>query len=180
LLFFLFLLYARTIEGYKEAGMARTEIDSVDAETVIRRRARRVRGIRIAAGTLALTLGLALGTASPASARNLNGWVWSHSAGQTQLYTVLGDTSTYMSRARVQHLHGIGFTNTYCGAQAKVAGTLTTGAAWSRTFGYQSGCWFVMVDEVTAPGVYFRAGSAFTGQAYHDGAWSPGTVTVRP
>jgi hypothetical protein len=145
-----------------------------------RRRARRARTSRIVSGAVAVALALSLGAAAPASARNLNGWVWSHSAGQTQLYTVLGDTSTYMSRARVQHLHGIGFATTYCGSQAKVAGTLTTGRAWSRTFGYQSGCWFVMVDEVTSPNVYLRAGSAFTGQAYHDGAWSPGTVTVRP
>lgn len=180
LAFFRFCLYARTIEDHEGAEMTGTDSGRQDSDTRVRRRARRVRGLRIAAGALAVTMGLALGTAGPASARNLNGWVWSHSAGQTQLYTVLGDTSTYMSRARVQHLHGIGALTTYCGAQAKVSGTLTTGKAWSRTFGYQSGCWFVMVDEVTYPGAYFRAGSAFSGQAYHDGAWSPGTVTVRP
>jgi hypothetical protein len=125
-------------------------------------------------------MGLVLGIAVPASARNLNSWVWSHSGGQTQLYTTLGDTSTYMSSARVQHMHGIDFATTYCGAQAKVSGTLTSGASWSRTFGYQSGCWFVMVDEITSPKVYFKAGSTFWGQAYHDGAWSPGTPSIRP
>ena len=37
-----------------------------------------------------------------------------------------------------------------------------------------------MVDETTYPNVYFRAGSLFTGQAYHDGAWSPGSAAIRP
>ena len=108
-------------------------------DTMAGRRLRGGRSLRMAAAVLAVTVGLALGIASPASARNSNAWVWSHSAGQTQLYTVLGDKSTYMSRATVQHLHGLGFATTYCGAQAQVRGTLTSGASWSRVFGYQSG-----------------------------------------
>lgn len=158
---------------------------SMDARILDHREEQKSRYFLSRRATLAVTailasLGLVLGVAAPASARSANGWVWSHSAGQTQLYTTLGDKSTHMSRATVQHLHGAGLVTTYCGAQAKVSGTLASGAGWSRVFGYQSGCWFVMVDETTSPNVYFKAGSNFYGQAYHDGAWSPGSASIRP
>jgi len=115
-----------------------------------------------------------------ASAKDLGSWAWTHNGGQTFLSTTTVDKSTYMTRARVQHMDFLTPATTYCGAQAKVGGTLTTGESWTRTFGYESGCNLVMVDETTAPKKYFKGTKQFWGQAYHDGSWAAGKPYVYP
>lgn len=133
-----------------------------------------------AALAVAVSAFMVLGVAVPADAKDLGAWAWSHNAGQTFLQTTTGDNNTYVTRARVQHMDFAAPTTTYCGAQARVGGTLTSGAAWSKTFGYEAACNFVMVDETVAPKKYFKGTAKFWGKAYHDSAWTPGQPYVYP
>lgn len=109
----------------------------------------------------------------------LSSQVVSHNAGTTGVQATIGDSSTYVTRVQVWHFDAVKVTS-YCGAQAKITGTLSTGAVYSKTFGYQSGCWYVQVEESTAPKQYFKGGSKLYGQAYHDHSWATDRPYVKP
>ncbi|CAN7150149.1 hypothetical protein LJR042_000044 [Microbacterium maritypicum] len=128
----------------------------------------------------AASAAMVLGTAMSADARTLSNQVLSHEAGSTGVQADLGDQNTYMTGTAVWHFDSLQPTRTYCGAQARHRGTLANGSAWSRTFGYESVCNFVQVQEGTTVNQYMKWGAKFTGEAYHDQAWATGTAVIYP
>ena len=89
---------------------------------------------------------------------------------------VLG-SGAMVEGTRVSHGDGVNWTP-MCGFQSKSWGTLSSGAAFSRTFGYTSACTPVPFYNTTTINQNFRKGTNVSGQAYHNGGWAPGIPTV--
>lgn len=81
-----------------------------------------------------------------------------------------------MSSSRVSH--GDGQPKNYCKYKAQFRGTLSTGGAYSSTSTATSGCTPIPFYVDRTIGRDFRSGTLFYGQAYHDGAWAPGSPAL--
>lgn len=132
----------------------------------------RVKAIAVAA---LLTIGFVTVSASGAAASG-SACHWSHGAGGQTCLGVDG-TGYQVNWVRVSHHDGYGIYN-YCGFKSKFEGRLTTGAWYSATFGYTSGCTPAPYYNNHDVNNYFRKGLNVQGQTYHDGQWVAGVPTI--
>jgi len=123
----------------------------------------------------AAVVGMLLAVSPSAAWANAYWQVLSHGTAITGVGTTT--SANYVTNIEVRHDHGLAAENV-CNFQVRASGTLATGSAFARTYGYTAGCVFHGFAKGTQPNLYFKVGSTISGQAYDGGAWAPGVAQV--